>query len=68
MKAVLLKNLKHDRYFTLYPIEAPKDSQVYVKGEYDRSAKKYMCTKFTDILGSGRMIDGNTVVFIDFYF
>lgn len=68
MKAVVLKNLKHDCYFTLYPIESPKDTQVYVKGDYDRSSKKYICKKWTDILGSGRLIDGNTVVFIDFYF
>ena len=36
-----LKELKQGDWFTLKPIEAPKESQVYIRGEYDRTEKKY---------------------------
>lgn len=62
-----LKDLKLGEYFTLKPIEEPKESQVYIRGEYDRSEKKYDCGKFSDISYS-RMIDGNKEVYTDFTF
>lgn len=62
-----LKDLKIDEYFTLKPIEEPKESQVYIRGEYDRAEKKYCCGKFSDISYS-RLLDGNKEVFTDFTF
>lgn len=62
-----LKDLKLGEYFTLKPIEYPTESQVYVRGEYDRSEKKYDCGKFSDISYS-RMFDGNKEVYTDFTF
>lgn len=41
--------LKKGDWFTLKPIAEPKDSQVYEKGEYDRSEKKYSCGRRDDI-------------------
>ena len=35
-----LKNVKQGEYFTLRPIAEPKESQVYIRGEYDRYEKK----------------------------
>lgn len=35
-----LKDIKKGEYFTLKPIAEPKESQVYIKEEYDRSEKK----------------------------
>ena len=64
---VALKDLKRGEYFTLKPIEEPKDSQVYVKGDYDRSQKKYECDKFSDI-SACRYLKANTMVYTDFIF
>ena len=41
--------LKKGDWFTLKPIAEPKDSQVYEKGDYDRSEKKYSCGRRDDI-------------------
>lgn len=62
-----LKDLKVGEYFTLKPIEEPTENQVYIRGEYDRSEKKYDCGKFSDISYS-RMFDGNKEVYTDFTF
>ena len=62
-----LKDVKKGDYFTLKPIESPTENQVYIKGDYDRSEKKYCCIKFSDISMS-RSIVGNKEVFTDFTF
>lgn len=62
-----LKDLKRGEYFTIKPIENPTENQVYIRGEYDRSEKKYDCEKFSDISYS-RMFDGNKEVYTDFTF
>lgn len=62
-----LKELKNGEYFTLKPYANPKDTQVWVKEEYDRSTKKYVCTKFCDFCES-RLIDGNKEIYTDFIF
>lgn len=62
-----LKDLKIGEYFTLKPIEEPKENQVYIRGEYDRTEKKYECGKFSDISYT-RYIDGNREVYTDFTF
>lgn len=64
---VKLKDLKKGEYFTLKPIAAPSEYQVCIKGEYDRSAKKYDCGCFHDI-SLNRLIDGNRTVYTDFVF
>ena len=62
-----VKDLKKGGFFTLKPLENPKENQVYIRGEYDRSSKKYDCGKFSDISYS-RMIDGNKEVYTEFTF
>ena len=62
-----IKELKKGEFFTLKSIDNPKESQVYIRGDYDRSEKKYDCGKFSDICYS-RMFDGNKVVYTDFTF
>lgn len=62
-----IKELKKGDYFTLKEIEYPKDSQVYVRGEYDRSARAYECYKFSDV-NSFRSFKGSKTVFTDFTF
>ncbi len=43
-----VKQLKKGEYFTLKPIAEPKESQVWVKGDYDKSTKTYDCHRFSD--------------------
>lgn len=62
-----LKDLKIGEYFTLKPIPEPKENQVYTRGEYDRTERKYECGKFSDISYT-RYIDGNKEVYTDFVF
>ena len=62
-----VKDLKVGAWFTLKPIPEPKDTQVYIRGEYDRSTKKYSCGKFSDI-SYCRELKGNTPVYTDFIF
>ena len=62
-----LKDLKREAWFTLKPIEYPSENQVYIRGPYDRSEKKYLITKFMD-MSDGRMLKGSTPVYTDFVF
>lgn len=62
-----VKELKKGDYFTLKPIEEPKESQVYVRGEYDRSEKKYSCYKFSD-MNEERFYKGDKEIYTDFIF
>ena len=62
-----LKELKKGEYFTLKDYAEPKDSQVYIRGEYDRETRKYVCGKFSDISYS-RLLKGDTEVYTEFTF
>ena len=66
-----LKDVKKGEYFTLKDYENNcgfvTENQVYVRGEYDRTERKYECYKFADV-NSFRYIDGKKVVFTDFTF
>ena len=67
VKAVKIKDLKKGEWFTLKPIDEPKESQVYIRGDYDRTEKKFCCDKFSDI-SVWRLFKGDKVVYTDFYF
>lgn len=62
-----LKDLKKGEYFTIKQIEYPTENQVYIKGDYDKSDKKYCCGKFNDI-SAYRMFKGNKEVYTEFIF
>ena len=62
-----IKDLKQGEWFTLKPSEYPKDSQVYIREDYERSEKKYYCSKWSDIC-AGRFLKGDKVVYVDFTF
>lgn len=62
-----IKDLKNGDYFTIKPIENPKENQVYIKGDYDRTSKKYCCGRFDDISYS-KDFNGNKEIYIDFTF
>ena len=44
-----LKDLKKGAWFTLKPIAEPAESQVWVKGDYDRIDKEFCCHSLDDI-------------------
>ena len=67
MTAKKLKDLKLGTWFIKNPIEYPQACSVWIRGEYDRSTKKYLCTKWGDINFSA-LISGNTLVYDDFIF
>ena len=62
-----IKELKKGEFFTLKPIAEPKESQVYIRGDYDRSEKKYECIKFND-MNEYRYYKGEKEVYTDFVF
>ena len=62
-----IKDLKQGDYFTLNPIEYPNENQVYVRGEYVREVKAYICYKFSDI-NAERLIKGSKEIFTEFVF
>ena len=64
---VKIKDLKKGEYFTLKEISEPKESQVYVRGEYDKSERKYECYKWDDV-NNTRFYKGDKEVFTDFTF
>nr|DAU46127.1 MAG TPA: hypothetical protein [Caudoviricetes sp.] len=67
MKEVMIKDLKKGDFFTLKPIEEPHDFQVYIKGDYIRSDKKFECSKFTDFCDF-KYYRSTKIVYTDFLF
>ena len=43
-----LRNLKKGTLFTKKEIAYPNDSQVWVKGDYIRSMKRFECYRYSD--------------------
>lgn len=64
-----LKELKKGDFFSLKPHgeRHVSDSQVYIKGEFDRSVKKYDCGRCDDISYS-RYFSGDKEVYTDFVY
>ena len=67
MKAV--KELKHGEYFTLKEIEEPKESQVWVRDDYDPAEKEFICYNFADtskwkyLKGDKKVFDSEHFIF-----
>lgn len=62
-----LREVKRGDYFTKKNIDFPRDSQVWIRGEYDRSEKKYECYRFDDV-NTTCYIKGDKEVYVDFTF
>ena len=67
METRTLKQLKKGEWFTLKSIENPNDTQVWIKGGYDRASKTYSCINFSDI-NRERFFKAGKAVFIGFTF
>ena len=59
-----IKNLKKGDSFKLQNKET---ATVYVRGEYDRSSKKYSCYRYDDVAAE-RFFSGDKEVYVDFEF
>ena len=62
-----IRELKQGDWFTKKPIENPNELQVWIRAEYDRSCKKYVCYKWGD-LNYINLLKGDTKVYVDFVF
>ena len=60
MKAV--RQLKYGEYFTLKEIEYPTERQVWIRDEYDREEKSYLCYNFADT-SKWRYIKGSKQIY-----
>jgi len=63
-KSVPLRSLKKGAWFTLKPIAEPKESQVWVKGDYDKIDKEFSCYSLDDI-NRERFFKGSKLVYDD---
>lgn len=61
MKATAIKDLKKGDFFTKRPIEEPREDQVWVRGDYDRSSRRYECCRFDDVNTACFLIGGRQV-------
>ena len=62
-----LRELKKGDFFTKRDIACPSEAQVWIRGDYDRSAKRYECTRFSDFCDV-QMMPGDKIVFCGFTF
>lgn len=64
MKQTILRNVKRGDFFRLTNSET---APVWVRGEYNRSSRKYECCKFDDA-NHWNEFSGSRVVYFDFEF
>ena len=62
-----IKDLKKGEFFTMKPIELPEEKQVWIRGDYNREAKKYECVRFDDCCAY-KYLAGGREVYTDFVF
>ena len=43
-----VKELKKGDFFTKKPLDNPRESQVWIRGDYNHSMKRYECQRFDD--------------------
>lgn len=69
MEQKQIKELKRGDFFTLkdYGEETTPSARVYVRGDYDRSERKFEIYKFDDV-NAARFIRGDKPVFVGFTF
>ena len=67
MEPKTVRDLKKGEYFTRKPVENPTEKQVWVRGEYDRSARGYECINFADV-GYTLILKGCAKAYTDFTF
>ena len=67
MEQKLLKDVKKGEFFTKKPSEEPKETQVFIRGEYDRCERKYEISWFSDFCDTA-YVNGTAKVCTGFTF
>lgn len=62
-----LKELKNGEFFTKKELPEPKENQVWIRGAYDRTEKRYECVNFSD-MNKVCYIPGEKEVYTEFTF
>lgn len=62
-----IKQLKNGNYFILASSKEATENNTWIRGEYDREEKKYLCYKFNDV-NHYKYFKGATVVNQDIIF
>ena len=58
-----VKELKKGDFFILKDIEFPNESQVWVRGEYDRASRMYSATNYADMNRERFFKGDNNIIF-----
>lgn len=69
LKAVTLREVKPGDWFTLSPIEYPKENQVWIKevNGYDRASRTFACQNWGNV-NYERFFKPDRIVYLGFYF
>lgn len=62
-----IKEMRKGAFFTKKLIDEPKESQVWIRGDYDRHQQKFECTRF-DGINTVCYLDGDRDVYTGFTF
>ena len=62
-----VRELKKGDFFTKKPYENPTDMQVWIRGDYDRSSKRYSCYCWGDV-NKEQFLKGDKEVYTEFTF
>lgn len=62
-----IKELKKGDFFTKKAVLYPSENQVFVRGEYDRSTRRYECYRYSDV-NDTQYLRGDKIVFCDLIF
>lgn len=63
-----LRQLPTGTYFRTVDKNGKMSKETYTKGFYDRTEKKFECSKHSDIWGNGRVLRGTQRVTTDFIY
>lgn len=63
-----LRQLPKGTYFRTLDKNGKMSRETYAKGYYERSEKKFVCDKHSDVWGAGRALKGTTKVTTDFIY
>ena len=68
MHETTIKQLKKGEFFTLRNYgDNPPEARVYVRGDYEKSEKKYSCSRFSDFCAES-FFKGSRTVYAGFTF
>ena len=67
MEKKTIRELKRGEFFTLKPVEYPRENQVYIRGDFCRSDRRFECVKWSDV-NFCRFFSGRSAVYTGFTF